>query len=146
MEKRNGLAVDVLVTEATGYAEWEAGLETLGRYRDPRGGCCWTVGADKGYDTPGFVDGSQGLGMTPHVSQNTCNPQECHRRRYSRSPRLSGQSASAQTDRRDHGLGQGGRGRTQAALLGVEANQLWAEMTATAYNLIRIGTLIAAGA
>src|SRR5437763_2081178 len=65
MENRNGLAVDVLVTEATGYAEREAGLEMLGRYREGSGrGGCWTVGADKGYDVATFVDGCRELGVT----------------------------------------------------------------------------------
>jgi hypothetical protein len=30
-----------------------------------------TLGADKGYDTAGFVAGLRALGVTPHVAQNT---------------------------------------------------------------------------
>ena len=32
-----------------------------------------TLGADKGYDTAGFVAGLRALGVTPHVAQNTTN-------------------------------------------------------------------------
>jgi transposase len=66
MENRHGLAVESCVTQATGTAEREAALAMA---RDlPRGA---TLGADKGYDTAGFVEDLRGLGVIPHVAQNT---------------------------------------------------------------------------
>ena len=68
MENRNGLAVAARVTPASGTAERETALSLLaelpGRHRI-------TVGADKGYDTAGFVASCRELGVTPHVAQNT---------------------------------------------------------------------------
>jgi IS5 family transposase len=65
MENRHGLAVESCVTQATGTAEREAAL-AMARYLPRRA----TLGADKGYDTAGFVEDLRGLGVTPHVAQN----------------------------------------------------------------------------
>lgn len=69
MENRNGLLVDLRVTEANGRCEREAALEMLGKL--PKRKRRRTVGADKGYDTRGFVAGCRKLGITPHVAQWT---------------------------------------------------------------------------
>src|SRR6266568_1853397 len=69
MENRNGLAVDVTVLPATGTAEREAALVMLDRR--PHRGHPATLGADKGYDTRGFVDACRERRVTPHVAQNT---------------------------------------------------------------------------
>jgi transposase len=66
MENRNGLAVDCMVTQATGTAEREAALMMLANAPEAR-----TVGTDKAYDTADFVAGCRDLGVTPHVAQNT---------------------------------------------------------------------------
>lgn len=68
MENRHGLVVDARVTEANGTAERDAALGMIfnlaGEHRK-------TIGADKNYDTEGFVATSAALHATPHVSQNT---------------------------------------------------------------------------
>lgn len=64
MENRNGLIVDVAVSEANGTAERQEALRMLAR-NAKRGS---TVGADKGYDTRDFVRGCRKLGITPHVA------------------------------------------------------------------------------
>ena len=64
MDNRHGLAVDGRLTEATSRSEREAGLDMawdIGRRRA-------TLGADKAYDTRGFVDGLRELNITPHVA------------------------------------------------------------------------------
>lgn len=67
MENRNGLVVDAMLTHATGTAEREAALAMLermdGRHRI-------TLGADKAYDTTGFIAALRGIKVTPHVAQN----------------------------------------------------------------------------
>jgi hypothetical protein len=70
MENRHGLAVDVLVTPATGTAEREAATLMLKqlRGRHPRGRL--TLGADKAFDTAAFVHDLRDLHVTPHVAQN----------------------------------------------------------------------------
>jgi IS5 family transposase len=66
MENRHGLAVDGCVTQATGTAERETALAMATNL--PPGA---TLGADKAYDTAGFIAGLRALGLTPHVAQNT---------------------------------------------------------------------------
>lgn len=65
MENRNGLAVDVRLTRATGTAEREAALDMLKDQAAAK-----TVGADKNYDTHGFVAACREQGITAHVAQN----------------------------------------------------------------------------
>jgi transposase len=81
MENRHGLAVDARVTPATGTAEREAAAAMARRLR--RGA---TVGADKGYDTAGFIAQLRGLGLTPHVAQNTTNRRSALDARTTRHP------------------------------------------------------------
>jgi len=66
MENRNGLVVDSRLTLATGTAEWDAALEMV---EDLPGTHRVTVGGDKGYDTPAFVEGLRKRQATPHVAQ-----------------------------------------------------------------------------
>ena len=77
MENRNGLAVDCLLTRATGTADGprpatrEAALKMLAEA--PGAGLgpqAKTVGADKGYDVADFVTACREQGVTPHVAQN----------------------------------------------------------------------------
>lgn len=67
MENRNGLVVEATITPATGVAEREAALAMVGEL--PAGRRI-TLGADKAYDTHGFVDDLRLLEVTPHVAQN----------------------------------------------------------------------------
>jgi IS5 family transposase len=67
VENRNGLIVGTELFQANGTAERDAALVMMeqipGDYRA-------TVGADKGYDTAGFVAECRNLRVTPHVAQN----------------------------------------------------------------------------
>ncbi len=67
MENRNGLVVDSEVLQANGTAERDAALimaeAVPGDHRI-------TLGADKNYDTAGFVQEARQLNVTPHVAQN----------------------------------------------------------------------------
>jgi transposase len=68
MEHRQGLAVDVEITEADGFAERAAALRMLKRRR------ARSVAADKAYDTRDFVAGCRQLRVAPHVAQNITRP------------------------------------------------------------------------
>lgn len=68
MENRHGLIVQTDVRAPSGHAECEAALEML-TVLEPRSGRR-TLGADKGYDRPEFIDGVRTLEFTPHVSPN----------------------------------------------------------------------------
>ena len=70
MENRNGLVVKATVSQATGTAEREAAVGLV----DALGGSRRiTLGADKNYDTQGFVADMRKMKVTPHVAQNDTN-------------------------------------------------------------------------
>lgn len=67
MENRNALAVDAVLTHATGTAEREAALAMLDRRtRSSR----ITLGADKAYDVTAFVEDLREREVTPHIAIN----------------------------------------------------------------------------
>jgi len=138
MENRNGLISDILITEASGRAEREAALRMLDRHERRRGRKRITLGADKGYDTQDFVGDLRKRNVTPHVAQN-----ESGRRSAidGRTTSWGGYRVSQRIRKRVEEIfgwiktvGGGGKLR----FIGVARNQLWAEMTAAAYNIVRI--------
>ena len=66
-ENRSGLVVDARLTIASGTAERDAALEMLANKAVSRE---ITLGADRGYDTRGFVAALREMNVTPHVAQN----------------------------------------------------------------------------
>ena len=66
MDNREGLVVDVRLTPADGAEEQDAAVEMLASAPGTRR---ITVGADRGYDTRGFVRACRNLKVTPHVAQ-----------------------------------------------------------------------------
>lgn len=72
MDNRYGLAVDTSLTQASGTAERDEAKELLQAIPDRRSKRP-TLGADKNYDTVGFVKKARRLKVTPHVAQNTSN-------------------------------------------------------------------------
>ncbi len=67
MENRNGLIVKAAASQATGKAERDVAVSLLA---DLAGRKKRTVGADKNYDTAGFVKDCRDLNITPHVARN----------------------------------------------------------------------------
>jgi hypothetical protein len=65
IENRNGLVVDTELVMASGTAERDAAVEMAARIE---GDQQVTVGADKGYDTRGFVRDMRERNVTPHGS------------------------------------------------------------------------------
>ena len=67
IENRNGLIVKTKASLADGYGERETAIDMLaelpGEHRK-------TVGADKNYDTKGFVESCRIMNVTAHVAQN----------------------------------------------------------------------------
>jgi hypothetical protein len=66
-ENRHGLVVEADATKATSRAEREAALVLIERH-DPGSERRLTLGADKGYDTAGFVAECRRMCVTPHVA------------------------------------------------------------------------------
>jgi transposase len=141
-ENRHGLVVDIEVTQATGRAERAAALRMLKRRRRQGG----TVSADKAYDTRDFVADCREQRITPHVAQNTS-----HRRSAidGRTTRHAGYAVSQRRRKlveEVFGWVKGIAGGRKLRYHGVARNQLWAELTAAAYNLVRMARLEARAA
>jgi transposase len=136
MENRNGLAVDVQVTKATGTAEPDTALLMLDKIPGKRR---VTVGADKGYDTRDFVTACRDMKVTPHVA----------RRQHSivdkRTTRHEGYKVSQRVRKRIEeifGWIKTVGGGRKLRYKGIARNQLWAELTTAAYNLVRMAKLL----
>lgn len=67
MENRHDLVAEAQVVRASGSAERDTAIEMLSELP---GTHPVTVGADKAYDTRGFIEGARALNVTPHVAQN----------------------------------------------------------------------------
>jgi transposase len=68
-DNRHGLVVNAQVTQASGTAERDAAADMLADAARLAGAPI-TVGADKNYDTAGFVATCRANGVTPHVARN----------------------------------------------------------------------------
>jgi transposase len=139
MENRNGLILDVVLTEANGTAERDAALALLDRQkRRPKR---VTLAADKAYDTRDFVASLRQRGVTPHVAQNTSNRRSAI---DGRTTRHAGYAISQRFRKRvEECFGWAktvGCGR-KLRYIGSSKNQLWATFTAAAYNLVRLANL-----
>ena len=141
MENRNGLVVDVELTQATGHAEREAALRMLDR--QARGRRRLTLGADRGYDTQDFVAGLRARRVTPHVAQyegrrSAIDRRTAGRRGYERSQRVRKRVEEI------FGWWKTIAGGRKLRFIGLARNRLWAELTASAYNLVRLVRLVPA--
>ena len=68
-DNRHGLVVNVKASISEGTAERTVAAQMLADVAGPNK--CVTVGADKAYDTRGFVKACRDIHVTPHVAQNT---------------------------------------------------------------------------
>ncbi len=135
MENRNGLAVDVAITQATGTAERDAaaGMLEVVPGRHPI-----TVGADKNYDTRAFAQTCRQMKVTPHVAQRRRSAIDGRTTRHP-SYQLS-QRARKRVEEIFGWVKTVGGGR-KLRYRGVARNQMWAELTVATYNLVRMAKL-----
>ena len=132
--------VDVRLTPADGTSERDAALEMLAAV--PRTGRI-TVGADRGYDTRGFVGGCRNVKVTPHVAQQQRSAID------RRTTRHEGYRVSQRVRKRIEevfGWVKTVGGGRKLRYCGVARNRLWTELTIAGYNLVRLAKLTAAAA
>ena len=135
MENRNGLVVDIALTQATGTAEREAALSML---TNVPGDHRITLGTDKNYDTEDFINVCRNWNVTPHVA---CRQSTILDRRTTRH---AGYQVSQRIRKRVEEIFGwiktigGGR---KLRYKGVDRNQFWMELTVAAYNLVRMAKL-----
>ena len=135
MENRNGLVVDLDLTEASGPAEREAALALLRRRRGRRR---ITVGADKAYDTTDFVAGCRALNVTPQVAQHTTRRRSRIDRRTTRHPGYAVAQRIRKRVEEIFGWVKTVGGGRKLRYLGVARNRAWATIAGAAYNLVRM--------
>jgi IS5 family transposase len=141
MENRNGLLVELQVTEASGTAERETALAMVNDYVP--GGHRITLGGDKGYDTRDFAERCQEMNVTPHVAQNT------GRRGGSaidgRTTRHPGYSISQRLRKRLEeiiGWTKTVANFRKTRFRGLHRTQLASYLVGAAYNLLRMANLL----
>lgn len=140
MENRHGLLVDSELTQADGYAERQAAVMML-RRQGPKGRR--TLGADKGYDSRDFIVALRLLKTTPHVAQNTSGRRSAV---DGRTTAHSDYEVSQRIRKRiEESFGWikdvGGMRKTRHR--GKERVGWQFDLTACAYNLIRLPKLLA---
>ena len=144
MENRNGLAVDVALTHATGTAEREAALAMLDR-RKRRGG---TLGADKAYDVTDFIGQLRRRRVTPHVAVNGALSKLGKVRKSAvdkRTTRHPGYAASQRIRKRiEEAFGwiKGSAGLAKVKVRGLARADAVFTFAVAAYNLVRIPKLL----
>jgi len=149
MENRHGLAVDGLVTEASGFAEREAALAMLDRR--PLGRRI-TLGADKAYDVRGFVEELRRRRVTPHVAVNGRLSSRGVPRSTAvdgRTRRYPGYAVSQRVRKRIEevfGWAKASAGLAKVKVRGRARVDAAFTLTLAAYNLIRLPKLLAAPA
>ncbi|MFM9066642.1 MAG: IS5 family transposase [Planctomycetota bacterium] len=156
-ENRNGLVMGVTTTQATGTAECEAALSMLDRLKARHDLAPKTLGSDKGFDSgPLFLQLEQ-RGIEPHcamLTQPIPNPK--HVRRHRRDEVAARTRMRARLESIAYQLSQRCRkkieeyfgwmkcvaGLSRSRWVGRWKLQQQLELTAAAYNLIRIRKLI----
>jgi hypothetical protein len=139
-DNRHGLVVNVQASLSEGTAEREVAAQMLADVATP--GQPATVGADKAYDTKGFVKACRAIGVTPHVAQNT--------------NRIGGSAIDGRTTRHAgyavsqrkrkcieqcFGWGKGIGPFGQVMVQGLDRVDQLLTLTMAAYNLTRLRTL-----
>jgi transposase len=138
-ENRNGLIVDARVTEPTGTAERETGLEMIEDNARPDS----TVGADKLYDTADFVAGCRERGCTPHVAQNDTSRRSAIDRRTTRHPGYAISQCKRKRIEECFGWIKTVGGLRKTRHCGTALVEWFFVLTAAAYNLVRIPKMLA---
>jgi transposase len=135
MDNRNGLVADVETMQADGTAERDAAVVMI---ESIPGDDRVTIGADKGYDTKGFVADARALNATPHVAQKK------HSAVDGRTTRHEGYRISQQKRKRVEeifGWMKTTGGLRKLRHRGLELVGWMFTFTAAAYNLVRIRNL-----
>jgi len=138
MENRSGLVVGAKVTQATGTAEREAAVDLVmalnGTHRV-------TLGADKNYDTAGFVDDVRMAQVTPHVAQNDTRRRSAIDGRTTRHPGYRLSQIVRKRIEECFGWAKTVGGLRKSRFIGSEKLEHQFVMTFAAFNLVRMRNL-----
>jgi transposase len=142
-ENRNGLVVDVRLTQASGTAEREAALAMIGGKPVSKQ---VTLGGDRGYDTRGFVAATRELKVTPHVAQNDSNRRSAIDERTTRHEGYAVSQRKRKRVEEVFGWIKTVALQRKTRFRGLERVGWMFTLAASAYNLVRMRNLQAANA
>jgi transposase len=150
MENRNGLIVDAQVSHATGTAERDTALAMIDRAKSKSRRV--TLGADKLFDTQGFISALRARKVTPHIAIDGRVSKHGVARSTAmdgRTTRHPGYEVSQRIRKRiEEGFGWAKTigGIAQVKVRGLVKVAAAFTFTMTAYNIIRIPKLLLAAA
>lgn len=155
-ENRNGLIVEVSVSEANGTAEKDAAIEMVDAYKRKHGHYPSTVGADAGYDSGPFLIELEARKVTPHIAMREPSPADPATARNDRKAKIEARIRMQQRQHtHDYTISQRIRKRVeecfgwQKTIAGLHRSR-WVgqwklkqyfELSASAYNLLRMTKL-----
>lgn len=145
MENRHGLCAQLDVHNPIAQGESDMALAQVDEHTRLHGTRIKTVGADKGYHQKKFVSGCRERGISPHAA---CKEKVSVEGLDRRTTNASGYKTSQRVRQRVEEIfgwmkTVGGLRRTRYR--GIERTQAWAYFVGSAYNLLRITRLAAAG-
>ncbi len=141
MENRNGLVVQVDLTQADGRAERRAAIDMIDRH-SPGSTRRLTLGADKGFDSADFVADLRRMCVTPHVARKAR-----HSAIDGRTTRHAGYAASQKRRKKieePFGWAKTVGGMAQTMLRGMERVRARFTLTMAECNLARLPRLLSA--
>ena len=133
----------IAVSQVDGTAERTQALELVRRQRD-RGVRTRTLAADKSYDVAPFVGTLREEGITPHVAAKVAHGAIDRRTTRHESYRISQRCRKRVEEIFGWMKTVGGFRRTRYR--GVERTGLWGYFVGAAYNLVRLGRMLACAA
>ena len=139
MENRNGLLVDLAITDAT-LAEPKAAVALADRRRQARRRMR-TLGADKGYYTQAFLSMLRTRGVAPHVAQMERRALAGIDARTTRHESYAISQRKRKRIEEIFGWMKTVGGLRKSRFVGFEKTQLAAHMVGAAYNLLRMARL-----
>jgi transposase len=142
MENRSGLIVNTAVLPADGFGERDAALMMAAALPGDR----VTLGADKGYDYPGFVADLRYMAVTPHVAQNTTHRRSAIDDRTTRHPGYEVSQRKRKLIEQAFGWMKTVGGLRKLRHRGGRLVTWIFTFTAAAYNIVRLRRLLPASA
>lgn len=139
VENRNGLVIDLLVSQATSRAEREAAVTFCDRLPDRGRGI--TLAGDKGYHTYELERQLAERGVTAHVAWNDGLRKRPLPEALSQDPGYQVSQRRRKVVEEVFGWMKTVACTRKLRYRGVPRNQLWMTFTAAAYNLVRMANL-----
>lgn len=136
MENRNGLLIGVDVRHASGTAERDGALALIDAAELSTGS---TLGADKNYDTHGFVEALLLRGIAPHIARNTKGRRSAVDGRTARGKQYAMSQQVRKRIEQGFGWVKTVGDLRKLPVIGLKKVRAWTIWNFAAYNLIRMG-------